>query len=108
MVRSSLRRPAPYKDWAQLIRVVKPKQRRLDWTLRLPQPLVIPSVMTLRTLADLRELMRHLPEDRRARPTWRYVAQQLAEAAAGAADPADAVIALRLVLMLENVECRPT
>ena len=49
---------------------------------------------------------RHLPEDRRARSTWRYVAQQLAEAAAGA-DTVDVAIALRLVLMLENVECRP-
>jgi len=77
VVRSSLRRPAPYKDWAQLIRVVKPKQRRLDWTLRLPQPLVIPSVMTLRTLADLRELMRHLPVEHRERPTWRHVAAEL-------------------------------
>jgi type II secretory pathway component PulL len=49
--------------------------------------------------------MRHLPEDRRARSTWRYVEQQLAEAAAGA-DPADATISLRLALMLEGVECR--
>jgi len=62
--------------------------------------------MTLKTLADVRTLMRHLPEDRRARSTWRYVAQQLAEAAAGA-DTVDVAIALRLVLMLENVECRP-
>jgi type II secretory pathway component PulL len=61
--------------------------------------------MTLATLADVRELMRHLPEDRRARSTWRYVEQQLAEAAAGA-DPADATISLRLALMLEGVECR--
>jgi hypothetical protein len=47
---------------------------------------------------------------RRFPPPWtnekRYVAQQLAEAAAGAADPADAAISLRLALMLENVECR--
>jgi hypothetical protein len=62
--------------------------------------------MTLRTLADVCELMRHLPEDRRARPTWRYVAQQLAEAAASAADPVNAATSLRLALMLENVECR--
>ena len=64
--------------------------------------------MTLKTLADVRTLLRHLPEDRRARSSWRYVTQQLTEAAAGAADPADAATALRLVLMLENVECRPT
>ena len=30
--------------------------------------------MTLKTLADVREILRHLPEDRRARPTWRHVA----------------------------------
>ncbi|MGO9632294.1 MAG: hypothetical protein ACLPX1_00175 [Steroidobacteraceae bacterium] len=78
----------------------------LNWSHALPRPLVIPSVMMLRTLADVRELMRHLPEDRRARSNWRYVAQQVAEAAAGAADPADAAISLRLALMLENVECR--
>ena len=59
--------------------------------------------MTLKTLTDVRELMRHLPEDRQALSTWRYVAQQLAEATAGAAD---AAISLRLALMLENVECR--
>jgi hypothetical protein len=61
---------------------------------------------TVKTLDDVRELMQHLPEDRRARTTWRYVAAQLAEAAAGA-DPAGAAIALRVVLMLEGVECSP-
>jgi hypothetical protein len=71
----------------------------------LPQPLVLPEVMTLKTLADVCALMRHLPEDGRVRPTWRYVATQLAEAADGA-EIAGAVIALRLVLMLEGVECR--
>ena len=45
--------------------------------------------MTLKTLADVRTLLR-LPEDHRARSTWRYVAQQLAEAAIGAVSPADA------------------
>lgn len=62
--------------------------------------------MTLRTLADVRELMRHLPEDRRSRPTWRQVAADI-EAAAGDGDVEGAAIALRLVLMLEGVECRP-
>ena len=81
---------------------------RPNWSRALPRPLVIPKIMTLKTLADVRTLMRHLPEDRRARSNWRYVAQQLAEAAVGAASPADAAISLRLALMLENVECRPT
>jgi hypothetical protein len=33
-----------------------------DWSRALPQPLLIPDVMILATLADARELMRHLPE----------------------------------------------
>jgi len=49
--------------------------------------------------------VRHLPAEYRARHTWRYVAAELARAAAGA-DAADVSIALRLALMLENVECR--
>ena len=79
---------------------------RPDWSRALPRPIVIPKIVTLKTLADVRELMRHLPEDRRERPTWRYVTAQLAEAAAGA-DTVDVAIALRMVLMLEGVECRP-
>jgi hypothetical protein len=63
---------------------------------------MIPKVMTLKTLADVRELMRHLPADRRDRATWRHVAAQLNEAAAGA-DPTDVVVALRMVFMLEGV-----
>jgi len=61
--------------------------------------------MTLRTLADVRELMRHLPADRRARSTWRRVAADV-EAAAAGGDIEGAAIGLRLVLMLEGVECR--
>jgi len=41
-----------------------------------------------------------------ARPTWRHVAAVVEQATAGA-DTVDVAIALRLVLMLENVECRP-
>ncbi len=62
--------------------------------------------MTLSTLADVRELMRLLPADHRHRSTWRHVAAELEQAAAGA-DAVDVAIALRLALMLENVECRP-
>ncbi len=81
-------------------------RKRADWSRPLPRSLVIPSVMRLRTLADVRELMRHLPAEHRKRPTWRHVAAELEQAAAGA-DPVDVAVALRLVLMLENVECRP-
>ena len=79
---------------------------RPNWSLPLPREIIIPKVMTLKTLADVRELMRHLPADRRTRPTWRHVAAELAKAAIGAA-PAEVSIALRLALMIERVECRP-
>ncbi len=81
-------------------------RKRADWSKPLPRPLVIPTIMTLKTLADVRELMRHLPPEHRQRPTWRHVAAELEQAAAGA-DPVDVAVALRLALMLENVECRP-
>jgi hypothetical protein len=77
-----------------------------NWTRALPQPLLIPQVMTLRTLADVRELMGHLPQDHRSRSTWYRVAADI-EAAADGGDIEGAAIALRLVLMLEGVECRP-
>jgi hypothetical protein len=57
---------------------------RPNWSRPLPRPLVIPKVMTLKTLADVRELMRHLPAGHRERSTWSHVAEQLKEAAAGA------------------------
>jgi hypothetical protein len=62
--------------------------------------------MTLATLADVRTLTRHLPAAREQRPTWRHVAAELAKAAAGA-DTADVSIALRMVLSMEGIECRP-
>ena len=63
--------------------------------------------MTLRTLDDVRELMQHLPQENRSKATWRYVASQLDKAATGTLDAAEVEIALRLVLMLEGVKCRP-
>ena len=77
-----------------------------NWSRTLPRPLKIPSVMTLRTLADVRELMQHLPRERRERETWRHVSDQLAKAAKGG-DINSAVVALRLVLELERVPCLP-
>jgi hypothetical protein len=72
----------------------------------LPLPLVIPEVMALQTLADVQTLMRHLPEDRRERSTWRHVAAQL-EAATLKGDTKDVAIALRMVLTLEGIEWHP-
>jgi hypothetical protein len=59
--------------------------------------------MTIATLADVRELMRHLPADHRSKSTWQHVADELDKAARGA-DVADVAIALRVVLMLEHIK----
>jgi hypothetical protein len=80
-------------------------RKRPDWSRPLPRPLVIPGVMTLKTLADVRSLLGHLPKDVRARSTWQSVVDQL-DAAARGADTADVAVALQLVLMLEKVEFR--
>jgi hypothetical protein len=74
-----------------------------DWSRPLPQRIVIPTVATLTTLADVRVLIEHLPEDHRADPTWCHVAAQLEQAAVGL-DVVDLGIALRLALMMEGLE----
>jgi hypothetical protein len=77
-----------------------------DWSRPLPEPLSIPTVMDLATLADVRELLGHLPEAHRARDTWRYVATKLDEAARGA-PVIDLIVPLRMVLSMEGIACRP-
>ena len=79
---------------------------RPNWLRSLPRPLKIPSVTTLKTLADVRTLMQHLPDGHRERSTWRHVAKRLVAAADGG-DINDVVVALRLVLHLEQVPCLP-
>ena len=83
------------------------RTRRSDWSRPLPRPLIIPGVMRLGTLADVRALVdKHLPRHVRAKPTWRYVAARLKEAAEGA-DTADVAAALVIALALEGVRCQP-
>jgi hypothetical protein len=80
-------------------------QRCLNWSRPLPLTIIIPTVITLKTLADVRVLIEHLPEDRRAKPTWQHITAQIEQAAAGV-DVVDLGIALRLALMLEGLECQ--
>jgi hypothetical protein len=75
---------------------------RPNWSRKLPRPLKIPTVMTLTTLANIRELVeRHRPAECRERETWQHVAAQMNEAACGNIN--GAVMALRL----EQVPCLP-
>jgi hypothetical protein len=79
---------------------------RPDWSRPLPQPLVIPTVLNLITLDDVRTLIeRHLPMQTRNKPNWRYVRVKLAEAARSG-NTIDVVVALQIALHLEGVECR--
>jgi len=79
---------------------------RPDWSRKLPRPLKIPTIATLRTLGDIRALLGNLPAERRQQSTWRHVADRLNEAARGG-NINDAVTSLRLVLQLERVPCLP-
>ena len=81
---------------------------RPNWSRPLPRPLKIPSVMTLKTLADVRELVeRRLPDGHRQRSTWQHVEKQLNAAALGEVETIDVAVPLRLVLQLERVPCLP-
>jgi hypothetical protein len=72
---------------------------RPDWSRPLPRPIVIPTVLQLTTLADVRSLIeRHLASNRRVVPTWRYVRQKLDEAARGG-DAMDLAVALQIALI---------
>jgi hypothetical protein len=79
---------------------------RASWSRPLPQTLVIPDVMTLRTLADVRGFVtQRLPKPYRDRPHWLAVARDL-EAAARGGDSAEASMALRVALLIEGVAYR--
>jgi hypothetical protein len=79
---------------------------KTDWSRPLPRPLVIPKVMTLRTLADVRTLIEHLPPEYRERSMWQRLESLLADAARGG-NVVVMAVALQIVLSLERVECRP-
>jgi len=43
------------------------------WSMPLPRPIKIPQVMTLKTLADVRKLLGHIPKEQRELSTWQHV-----------------------------------
>jgi hypothetical protein len=61
--------------------------------------------MDLKTLADVRTLIGHLPKETRAKGTWQYMETELKRAAASG-DTSQMSIALQMVLQLEHVEYR--
>jgi hypothetical protein len=79
---------------------------RPNWSRALPRPLTIPTIMDLVTLADVRTLLCHLPKEARAKDTWQHVEAKLKRVTAGD-DTTQVSVALQIVLMLKNVECRP-
>jgi hypothetical protein len=63
--------------------------------------------MTLKTLADVRSLIRRLPKDHRTKSTWQHVEKQLNAAALGEVETIDVTVPPQLVLQLERVPCLP-
>jgi hypothetical protein len=55
------------------------------WSTPLPRPITIPQVMTLKTLADVRKLLGHVPKERRGLSTWQHVEATLHACADGVA-----------------------
>ena len=69
------------------------------------RPVIIPKVLTLTTLADVRMLLEmRLPPEHRDRSTWLHVKNLLHGAARGQDEPDDVEIALRMVLSMEGAE----
>ena len=78
-----------------------------NWRRPLPRPIVIPRIMTLETLEDVRALVhRHLPTEYRAKQTWQRVASITTAAARGELPAEEVAVALKLVLSMEGIPCQ--
>ena len=74
-----------------------------NWRRPLPRPIVIPKVMTLSTLDDVRALVhKHLPAAYREKQTLQRVATITTAAARGELPADDVAVAARRVLQLEG------
>lgn len=82
---------------------------RSSWSRPLPRALTIlddgKEFLRLTTLADVRDFLKRIPNERRQFETWQHVEATLKQAAAGG-DTKDLWAALQMVPMLEGVEYR--
>ena len=75
-----------------------------SWRRPLPRPIVIPKVMTVETLDDVRALVhKYLPAEYRTKNTWRRVAAVTTAAARGQLPAEEVAVAVRMVLQLEGI-----
>jgi hypothetical protein len=78
-----------------------------NWRRPLPRPVIIPKVMTLETLEDVRALVhKHLPAEYREKQTWQRVASIATAAARGQLPAEEVAVALKLVLSMEGIPCQ--
>jgi len=82
-------------------------RKRPDWSRKLPHAIDIPEIMTVRTLADVRKLLGHMPKQYRDKATWQYVAKCLTEAASDG-DTENVAVPLKMVLSLEGIAYQTT
>jgi hypothetical protein len=78
---------------------------RPNWSRPLPKLLIVSGVMTAATLNDVRMMIeRYLPVASRANEMWRYVSNELREAALGS-DIVKFSSILEMALSIEGLEC---
>ena len=69
---------------------------RANWSTPRPRPITIPQVMTLKTLADVRKLLGHIPKEGRELSTWQHVEARLREGELPS-------VTLQIVLQMERM-----
>ena len=75
-----------------------------NWSQPLPWPIVIPQVMKLATLGDVRRRVdKHLPAEYRSKFARRKLAALLRRAAQGEDEAAKVSTALQIILKIERV-----
>jgi hypothetical protein len=76
------------------------------WHRPLPRRIVIPKVMTLSTLEDVRASASAFAGRYREKQTWQRMATLTTAAARGQLVPEEVSVAVRMVLQLEGIRCQ--